>query len=342
MCLAIEAWAAEVGAPKRSAELAGPPPGLDARLEELLGEGLRALYRTVTPKAERGAAAQALKVAAKATLAEEAAAHAAANDGAPPYSDAALAAALKRVESRAMRRLVLEEGLRADGRGAADVRPIESRCGLLPRAHGSALFTRGETQALAVATLGCRDSAQRVDSMREGAGGEDRRFYLQVRRGGALSFGISFFLPSALPTPPPLTLSSRTAASHHPPGSTSSPPRPSARPGAWAAPGGARSATERSRSARSRPSSPTRPPSPTPCALSRRSPRAMAPPRWRASAAAASRCSTQVGAWVGVGAGWAVAGWSFGGCREVWDSRLLSTSRFSALPPLSTPFREAG
>lgn len=53
-----------------------------------------------------------------------------------------------------MRDLVLEEGVRADGRGLAEVRPISSRCGLLPRTHGSVLFTRGETQAIAVTTLG--------------------------------------------------------------------------------------------------------------------------------------------------------------------------------------------
>jgi polyribonucleotide nucleotidyltransferase len=45
-----------------------------------------------------------------------------------------------------MRLLVLDEGLRADGRGVADIRPISSRAGLLPRTHGSSLFTRGETQ----------------------------------------------------------------------------------------------------------------------------------------------------------------------------------------------------
>ncbi len=52
-----------------------------------------------------------------------------------------------------MRNLILEEGRRADGRGLRDVRDIYSRCGLLPRVHGSALFTRGETQAIAVTTL---------------------------------------------------------------------------------------------------------------------------------------------------------------------------------------------
>lgn len=53
-----------------------------------------------------------------------------------------------------MRDLVLEVGVRADGRSLSDVRPISSSCGLLPRTHGSALFTRGETQAIAVTTLG--------------------------------------------------------------------------------------------------------------------------------------------------------------------------------------------
>jgi polyribonucleotide nucleotidyltransferase len=55
-----------------------------------------------------------------------------------------------------MRRLVLRDGVRPDGRGTGDVRPIAARAGMLPRTHGSALFTRGETQALAVTTLGAR------------------------------------------------------------------------------------------------------------------------------------------------------------------------------------------
>lgn len=88
-----------------------------------------------------------------------------------------------------MRRLVLEEGFRADGRAVSDVRPIWSRAQVLPRTHGSVLFTRGETQALAVTTLGCSRSAQRIDAMAED---EELRFYLQVRfqnrRGPALGF----------------------------------------------------------------------------------------------------------------------------------------------------------
>lgn len=77
-----------------------------------------------------------------------------------------------------MRRLVLEDGFRADGRSIDAVRPIWSRAGVLPRTHGSVLFTRGETQALAVTTLGCSRSAQRIDTM--SADDEEQRFYLQV------------------------------------------------------------------------------------------------------------------------------------------------------------------
>jgi len=69
------------------------------------------------------------------------------------------------LESQEMRRKILEEGYRADGRGTTDIRPISGRVSLLPRAHGSALFTRGETQALVVATLGTQGDEQVVDDL---------------------------------------------------------------------------------------------------------------------------------------------------------------------------------
>lgn len=61
--------------------------------------------------------------------------------------------------------MILENGARADGRGPSDIRPITCEVGILPRTHGSALFTRGETQSLAVATLGTRDDEQRMDAL---------------------------------------------------------------------------------------------------------------------------------------------------------------------------------
>jgi polyribonucleotide nucleotidyltransferase len=64
------------------------------------------------------------------------------------------------------RRLILEQGQRADGRKPDEIRPIWSRVGLLPRAHGSGLFTRGETQALSIATLGTPREEQKLDTLR--------------------------------------------------------------------------------------------------------------------------------------------------------------------------------
>jgi len=69
------------------------------------------------------------------------------------------------LEGDEMRRMVLEEGLRADGRGTSDIRPISSDVGLIPRAHGSALFTRGETQSLGTTTLGTSSDEQVVDNL---------------------------------------------------------------------------------------------------------------------------------------------------------------------------------
>ncbi len=76
---------------------------------------------------------------------------------------------LEKIEREEMRRLILDEGLRADGRRLGDVRPITCDTGILPRTHGSALFTRGGTQALVTTTLGTSEDVQRLDSI-EGEG----------------------------------------------------------------------------------------------------------------------------------------------------------------------------
>ncbi|EKD42186.1 MAG: hypothetical protein ACD_73C00279G0005 [uncultured bacterium] len=79
------------------------------------------------------------------------------------------------VKSRVMRHMILNDKVRIDGRDMVSIRPIASEVGLLPRAHGSALFTRGETQALVVATLGSEDDAQMIDAM---TGTYDKHFLL--------------------------------------------------------------------------------------------------------------------------------------------------------------------
>ncbi|MGD8729405.1 MAG: polyribonucleotide nucleotidyltransferase, partial [Gemmatimonadota bacterium] len=72
---------------------------------------------------------------------------------------------LRSIEKKTMRRRILEKGERADGRGLDEIRPITCEVGVLPRTHGSALFTRGQTQALAVVTLGTARDEQRIDSI---------------------------------------------------------------------------------------------------------------------------------------------------------------------------------
>ena len=69
------------------------------------------------------------------------------------------------LHKKTVRALVLNEGIRMDGRDTDTIRPISVEVGLLPRAHGSALFTRGETQALSVATLGPSSDVQRIDTI---------------------------------------------------------------------------------------------------------------------------------------------------------------------------------
>ncbi len=79
------------------------------------------------------------------------------------------------LEKKLLRDLVLNQGQRADGRGLDEVRPISIEVGLLPRTHGSALFTRGETQCLATVTLGTFEDVQRLDGLGEEA---EKRFML--------------------------------------------------------------------------------------------------------------------------------------------------------------------
>lgn len=81
----------------------------------------------------------------------------------------------EQLKSRIMRDMILKDERRIDGRGLADIRPISCEVSVLPRTHGSGLFTRGETQALVVATLGSSEDEQRIDSI---SGESSKRFML--------------------------------------------------------------------------------------------------------------------------------------------------------------------
>jgi len=113
---------------------------------------MRAAY-AILDKQDRYAAVAAAKDAIKAGLTEE------------QLADANLGAALKDLESEVMRSDVVKFSRRIDGRPLDKVRPITVETGILPRTHGSALFTRGETQALVVTTLGTGDDEQIIDAL---------------------------------------------------------------------------------------------------------------------------------------------------------------------------------
>ena len=81
-----------------------------------------------------------------------------------PAAKAKARECFEKVEKAEVRRLIVDKGIRVDGRSVKEVRPIWSEIGYLPRAHGSALFTRGETQALVAATLGTKNDEQKMES----------------------------------------------------------------------------------------------------------------------------------------------------------------------------------
>jgi len=125
---------------------------LKVRIESLGRASIAEGYKEVV-KQERYAKVGAAKKAVVAQLTEEGI-----------YADAAKSI-LKDLEADIVRNAILDTGLRIDGRDTKTVRPIVAEVGLLPRAHGSALFTRGETQALCVATLGTGQDEQIIDCL---------------------------------------------------------------------------------------------------------------------------------------------------------------------------------
>jgi polyribonucleotide nucleotidyltransferase len=128
-------------------------PALQARVEELCRTRIRELA-FVPEKEEQKARRKMLLDEALAALA-----------GAPPATALQVQEIFEELEKQEMRRLILEEGRRADGRSVTQVRPITCEVGVLPRTHGSALFTRGQTQALVTTTLGTSEDEQRLDDL---------------------------------------------------------------------------------------------------------------------------------------------------------------------------------
>ena len=155
-----EELAAAVGKPDREFT---PPASGDHELTALVAQAAQSAEPSLAevlstkPKLERYAKKRLLKKAVLAAMGEAAVGR-----------EGLVKEAVEHLIAEGMRTAILEEGRRIDGRTVTEVRPIDCEVGVLPRTHGSALFTRGETQALVVATLGTAGDEQRIESVTEG------------------------------------------------------------------------------------------------------------------------------------------------------------------------------
>jgi len=122
-------------------------------LRKLVGKDIAAAYKK-TDKSERSNALNAVRDKAKEKYADA--------DGQTQMTAGKM---VKKLEAEIVRGAILKDGTRIDGRKLDQVRPIEAMVGLLPRTHGSALFTRGETQAIVTTTLGTKDAEQMIDGL---------------------------------------------------------------------------------------------------------------------------------------------------------------------------------
>jgi polyribonucleotide nucleotidyltransferase len=152
----------EVGKQKREI----PAPVLDealaARTSEMAAPMLEEVIRTPEKQARQKKRDDSFKKTLEALAPDD------------PEKEAEIGQVWYGLEKKMVRRLILEEGKRIDGRAFDEVRPIECVVGILPRVHGSALFTRGETQAMVLTTLGTEMDEQRIETIY----GEDFRHFL--------------------------------------------------------------------------------------------------------------------------------------------------------------------
>src|SRR6202040_2333599 len=157
--------ASQIGKPKREMPLLRVKPELLEIAYQVAGNRIEgALY--TEGKDARAKAVEALREEVKMSIFEK-----------HPETDAfSISQAFDYVQKKAFRKSILQKQKRVDGRGYQDLRPITCEVGVLPRAHGSAIFQRGETQALALVTLAPIEEAQNIDAY--GGGITSKRFIL--------------------------------------------------------------------------------------------------------------------------------------------------------------------
>ena len=152
----------ETGKAKREAVIPAVDEALVAKVTEAALPGLKEGYGMARKMERYAKLAEVRKSAVQALTAEN------------PSLKGKILEIIESLERRILREMIIKEKRRIDGRSTTEIRPISSEVGLLPRAHGSALFNRGETQALVTVTLGTSHDEQRMDYI----AGEERRSFL--------------------------------------------------------------------------------------------------------------------------------------------------------------------
>jgi len=147
---------------KRELEDKGYPEGFAELVTNLISADMESFIHTKSEKKERSAFRKSLKEKSIEALKEKFGE----NEEYEGFNfDLFVTEMINEVEKDKMRQMILKEKTRLDGRGLRDIRPITCEIGLLPRTHGSALFTRGETQSLTTVTLGTKRDEQMIDGL---------------------------------------------------------------------------------------------------------------------------------------------------------------------------------
>lgn len=167
ICHGLLQWQQQIGKPKKRDTIRKLPKEVVDAVESILGTTMNTIIR-IPEKQKREQAFSAAKALVESKLFPE--------GQVPKFTPSDVAQAFDAVSAKYARQMILNENLRSDGRKSTEIRPIDVEQGLLPRTHGSSLFTRGETQAMAVCTLGGENMGQRYEDLH---GEGTSRFYLQ-------------------------------------------------------------------------------------------------------------------------------------------------------------------
>ncbi|MES2272644.1 MAG: polyribonucleotide nucleotidyltransferase [Chlamydiota bacterium] len=165
ICHHLNLWRAKIGKPKKLDTLHRIPEEINKAVHAAAGALLDSALRISSKQSREKVLAEIQESVVKLLIVEE---------NKQKKTDVLMS--FKNLQSSLMRKMILDEKKRIDGRGLKEIRAIDIEQSLLPRTHGSSLFTRGETQSLAVCTLGSENTAQRYEDLN---GEGSQRFYLQ-------------------------------------------------------------------------------------------------------------------------------------------------------------------